>query len=380
MKSPAELSKKLTRQWQSADQRVQRLQTDFNWPLRLAIGKPTATQFKHSATQVRQHVQAWREEKIGRIDWQTVKYQAASRSVEIPGYWCLQTTNEWIAACRDKQVALEFEQLSEIIRQVDDAFHTLLIRQRNLWQQLETEEVVQCCKLALLLKPGIAAGRPLRTLSLANIDSKFIENHRSLLSRLLNIRFPGTLDDSRLEIFLGAAEDNEHWLLLVPLSTGLLPFEQLRVRASELARIKLPASHLLIVENEQCHHQLPKLDNTIAILGAGLNLSWLSNPRLRNKQLAYWGDIDTWGLKMLATARSIHPDLSALLMDREIFDCYQPHTVMEPQHAGTHIPEGLTDREADLYQYLLEKEKARLEQEFIHPDEVHKAVKNWRND
>lgn len=380
MKSPAELSKKLARQWQSADQREQRLLADVNWPLRIAIGKPTAEQFKHSSALVRKHVQRWREEKIGTVEWQAVKYQAASTTVDIPTHWCLQTADEWVAACRDKQISSEFRCLSDIINGVDGAFHRLLVRQRSLWQQIDPEEVRQCCRLALLLKPGIAAGRPLRALSLANIDSKFIENHRSLLSKLLNIRFSGALEDTGLEVFLGAAEDNEHWLLVVPLSTGLFPFQQLRLRASELAQLNLPGSHLLVVENEQCHHQLPKLDNTLAILGAGLNLSWLANPYIRNRQLAYWGDIDTWGLKMLSIVRSIQPHLSPLLMDQETFDRYQQHAVAEPQNAGDRVPESLTDREVSLYQHLLEKVKGRLEQEFIHTDDVHRALKDWRND
>ncbi len=378
MKSPAEISKKLARQWQSADQREQRLLTDINWPLRMAIGKPTAEQFKHSSVLVRNHVQRWREEKIGTVEWQAVKYQAASTMVDIPTHWGLQTADEWVAACDDKQISREFKRLSDIISRVDAAFHRLLVRQRSLWQQIDPEEVLQCCRLALLLKPGIAAGRPLRALSLANIDSKFIENHRSLLSKLLNICYRGTLEDASLEDFLGAAEDNEHWLLVVPLSTGLFPFQQLRLRASELAQLSLPGSHLLIVENEQCRHQLPKLDNTIAILGAGLNLSWLANPHFKNRQLAYWGDIDSWGLKMLSIARGIQPHLSPLLMDKDSFDRYQQYAVAEPQNAGDKIPESLTDREVSLYQYLLTKEKGRLEQEFIRADDVHRVLKDWR--
>lgn len=380
MKSPAELSETLARQWQSADQREQRLLADVSWPLSLAIGKPTAEQFKHSSTLVRQHLQCWREEEIGVVAWQTVKYQAAGTAVEIPRHWLIQTPGEWISACRNKQIASEFKCLSDILSRVDKAFHVLLVRQRSLWQHIAPKEVAQCCKLALLLNPGSAAGRPLRALSVANIDSKFIENHRSLLSKLLNIRFTGALQNISLETFLGAAEDNAHWLLVIPLDRNLWPFQQLRLRASELAHVDLPGSHLLVVENEQCHHQLPELENTLAILGAGLNLSWLANPHFSNKQLAYWGDIDTWGLKMLAMARSIQPDLSPVLMDQETFDSYRQRAVAEPQNAGDSVPESLTDRETRLYQHLLKTGKGRLEQEFIAAADVHKRLQGWHTE
>jgi len=43
-------------------------------------------------------------------------------------------------------------------------------------------------------------------------------------------------------------------------------------------------------------------------------------PRNAAKQIAYWGDMDTSGLTMLAKARSLQPGLTALLMSRELFE------------------------------------------------------------
>ena len=63
--------------------------------------------------------------------------------------------------------------------------------------------------------------------------------------------------------------------------------------------------------------------DTIAVLGAGLNLGWLAAPWLRGRSVAYWGDLDTWSLHMLASARGHLPHLQALLMDRATFDTHQ---------------------------------------------------------
>lgn len=65
----------------------------------------------------------------------------------------------------------------------------------------------------------------------------------------------------------------------------------------------LPSERVLIVENESCQHQLPSVPNTIAVLGAGFDLSWTEAEWLARKKIAYWGDIDTWGLHFLAKAR-----------------------------------------------------------------------------
>ncbi len=91
MKSPAELSSKLTRQWQSADMRELLLLGNFDWPVCLTIGKPGAALIKNSSALVREHLQRWRSEKTGRVEWSSVKYQAAGSAVDIPLYWCMQT-------------------------------------------------------------------------------------------------------------------------------------------------------------------------------------------------------------------------------------------------------------------------------------------------
>jgi len=76
------------------------------------------------------------------------------------------------------------------------------------------------------------------------------------------------------------------------------------VPTTELHVTPLAASHILLVENVRCLHQLSQpLPDTIAILGAWLNQGWLAAFWLQSRQMAYWGDIDTWGLAMLATAR-----------------------------------------------------------------------------
>lgn len=231
----------------------------------------------------------------------------------------------------------------------------------------------------MILKPGFAKGRPLRAVNVANIDSKFIEHHRPLLIKLLNIRFDDRLKTISLEQFLDIADDKDQWLLIIPLSKNLLPYEQCRLRALELSRHKLPGSHLLVIENEQCRYQLPALQDTLAILGAGLNLSWMNNPDFQHKHIAYWGDIDTWGLKMLAMARQAQPRLTPLLMNHDIFHKYQNFAVAEPKHAGEQVPQPLTQHEMQLYQTLRQCQKGRLEQEFIPPDEVKENLRQWHS-
>src|SRR5690606_23202284 len=123
-------------------------------------------------------------------------------------------------------------------------------------------------------------------------------------------------------------------------------------------------------------HQLPQpAPDTIAVLGAGLNLGWLAAPWLQGRSVAYWGDLDTWGLHMLGIARNHLPHLHALLMDRTTFDVHQPLAVAEPVHAHEPASEALLPEEAALDTHLRTQEKGRLEQEFLPTDAVHRAVR-----
>ncbi len=377
MKTPAELSHKLAQQWYAADHREQKLLGRNLWPLKLTIGRPQGKVLKYDSAQVREHLQLWRQEPLGQVIWEPVSYQSASHSIDIPCYWLIQNPSEWVAACRDQQISKEYSKLSKIVTQVEPLFHSLLVRQRSIWHRNQTSEIILCCQVAMILKPGFAKGLPLRALKVANIDSKFIEQHRALLVKLLNIRFNDLLKTMTLEQFLDVADDRDQWLLIIPLSKNLLAYEQLRLRAFELKRLKLPGKYLLVIENEQCRYQLPVLDNTLAILGAGLNLSWMNNPDFKHKHIAYWGDIDTWGLKMLAMARQTQPKLTPVLMNSDIFRKYQKFAVAEPKQAGDQAPQPLTDNEIQLYQSLLQSPKGRLEQEFIPADEIKAILLEW---
>jgi hypothetical protein len=150
------------------------------------------------------------------------------------------------------------------------------------------------------------------------------------------------------------------------------------VATSDLAATPLPGSHILLIENERCLHQLPQpVPDTIAILGAGLNLGWLAAPWLQSRQVAYWGDIDTWGLAMLATARSHLPHLHPLLMDRTTFDAHANLAVAERVHANPKLSGVWSPEDAALDQHLRGLPRGRLEQEFLPPALVAQAVPAW---
>ncbi|MCW8957915.1 MAG: DUF2220 family protein [Gammaproteobacteria bacterium] len=377
MRSPTDLAEKLARQWQQAALRERRLLDGEGWPLELAIGKPTGRQMAESISEVRRHVARWREVTVGEVVWEAIRFRAAAEAVELPVAWRLRSPSEWIAATGDAAIKQEYRRLERLVVGSDERFHRLLVVRRHLHAGKPEAEVSQATQLAGQLTPGCAAGAPLRALALAGIDSKFFERHRRLVTALLDVRFDGAASELGLEGFLGALDERDHWLLLADLDGGLLPFRQLRVRDKELAETPLPAANILVVENEQSLHQLPQTPQTIAILGAGLNLAWLAAPWLAERRLAYWGDIDSWGLTMLARARRHQGAITPLLMGEDLFECYKQSAVTEPHPADATPPQELDDDERVLYRRLLAEERGRLEQEFIPTGRVDEAVTAW---
>lgn len=378
MKSPDELAKLLVRQWHSTDKREQRLLDPQAWPLRLAIGRPPAALFTHHTAQVREHIARWRAVTVGHVQWEEVTFRSAAEPVSLPLHWQLASPEEWAQASGDALVQLELHRLRYLFEHVDPHFHSVLVRQRGLWRDRKNEEVALAAALALELAPGIAAGAPLRSLALLGIDSKFIERNRGLLTALLDIRFDGQVSELGLTSFLDAADEGDHWLLVAPLSPGLLPFTQQRVRARELMSTPLPAGRILLIENDRCLHHLPELSDTIAVLGSGLDLAWMRADWLSQRSLGYWGDMDTWGLHMLGCVRGLQPHLKPLLMERALFDRHAAElAVHEPVTAGPVPPDELTSQEQAFYRYLLGLQKGRIEQEFLPTETVARALSHW---
>ena len=345
MKTPEQVKQVLARQWQSADTRECRLLGGGDeWPIEISIGVPTASDMVSRLSEVKQHIDRWRQVTVGEIVWSPKTYRSTSDAISLPMHWRLARPSDWVAGCNDRQVTDEFESLAELIGASDPIFHQVLVRRRSLWRDKPIDEVVLATTVAMQLQPAIAEGRPLRTLSLTRTDTKFFERNANLMTTLLDQRFDGEPSRMGLTEFLGALSETDHWVLVVDLDGRLLPFERLRVRCSELKTQALQAQNILIIENETCAHLLPKLPGTIAVLGSGFDLGWTSADWLAEKRIAYWGDIDTWGLAFLAQARRNQPHLIPLMMDVDTFDAHEDAAVPEPVPASIEPP---SDVDAD---------------------------------
>ena len=389
MKSPQQLAQVLARYWQRNDWRTTHLlPPSEGWPLRLSIGLPDSQTFLAQPALLREHLQQWQavtDSGIGEVEWTQRRFRAASEPVHMPAHWVIHRPSQYLQAIRQfggraqAHIVQDYQALQTVLTQVDPALHHVLVRRLALWRETPLQAVITAARMAMELGPQCAQGKPLRALALQGNDSKFFERHGALLRLLLDERFDGAASREGLTAFLGASDDADHWLLVLPLQPDLLPFPRLRLSTRELQHMALPGQRLLLVENEQCAHHLPRpLPGTVAVLGSGLDLEWLSATWLQQRQVGYWGDIDSWGLKMLATARRHLPQIQALLMDRPTFEAHAQHAVVEPTPASLQeYRQWLLPQEQALADWLVQQGRGRLEQEFLLSSAVEHALQRW---
>lgn len=128
-------------------------------------------------------------------------------------------------------------------------------------------------------------------------------------------------------------------------------------------QIPLASSRILVVENRNCklqvlHHHFA---DAIVIFGGGYGVSLLKDCQwLLQKDLYYWGDLDTHGLAILSRFRDFFPNTQGVTT----FDAY-PHAWVagKPYHGA--VPENLSNEERRLFERLNSK-LLRLEQERVH--------------
>jgi hypothetical protein len=214
-------------------------------------------------------------------------------------------------------------------------------------------------------------GMYLREIDVPGVDTKFIERHRSLLTDLLDLQLPpGRIDAAAPRADFAARyffrRKPAYVRFRCPAPAG--GFTELTVRAPELAAAPPAAPVVYVVENEITYLAFPLATDAIVIFGGGYAVPVLEElPWLADRELVYWGDIDTHGFAILSRLRRVFPHARSMLMDRATLLEHRGQWVREPSPVRTE-PNHLTAPEADLYRDLaadLLGPSVRLEQERI---------------
>ena len=216
----------------------------------------------------------------------------------------------------------------------------------------------------------------IRELGIQGVDSKFIEQHKGILSELLNqLLAPEDIhvitDGSKLNTFERryGLKYQESLIRLRLLDSTLNPMPELNdlsLPVSQLVQWQIPCEKVFITENKINGLSFPDQDDSVVIFGLGYGVDSLAGINwLHMKELFYWGDIDTHGFSILARLRHYFPKTKALMMDQTTLKLFDDLCVNEPEKSRcTHALKNLSDAESGLY-HDLQQSKQRLEQERI---------------
>ena len=375
----------LQRLWDKGALLQESMQESQLFPKRLTFKSPNSKALSNEFDSVRRWINDIQKLSGFRIIYKTVKHRVIGENSLPYEAWIddLDTAIQLLNRQKDRDT---YSQLLAQTRQraphlIDWIEHYPLktLSLADVWNKL--------LDFVLWRQDHPAPGIFLRQVSLPGIDTKFIENHRSILMILLdhslsegqiNNHFNGARHfeqrfgflkkpegvrfrffDSELAKTLITLQDSDMDITLTARDFSLLHQQQAFMDSIQ---------RVFITENEINFLTFPAQKNSLIIFGSGYGFDALACAQwLSQKEIIYWGDIDTHGFAILDQLRSKFPHVKSLLMDENTLMAHQTCWGVESKPERRELPRLLAD-EQKLYQALLlnkYQQNLRLEQERV---------------
>jgi len=359
------------------------------FPKRLSFNKPDSKTISNDFDAVRNWVSHIQKIKTFRIIYKTIRHQVIGAN-RIPGEAWIDTLESAVFLLKKQQQLAAYR---AIVKQTEEKIPEIIP-----WLRQYPHKVLDLADVWPKLLEFISWRKQhpdpelyLRQISLPGIDSKLIEQHRSVLAALLDMVLPETQIDSNAR---GVKQFEQRYgfrhkparirfRLLddkFPSLSTIMPitvtgsdydytitardFQGLQKNTAFTSRIK----RIFITENEINFLTFPAQINSMVIFGSGYGFDALAKAQwLAQKKIYYWGDIDTHGFAILDQLRSKFPQTNSMLMNVTTLMKHKEFWGRESKPQARKLCH-LTDAEQDLYQALVSNQFAcavRLEQERI---------------
>ncbi|MBU1667780.1 hypothetical protein KKC13_05125 [bacterium] len=374
LQTPKEISKKLTTLYNRAEHLTAYLnQTEFT--ITIKFKRISQKEIETNFMQIRDWVEVLDKSPF-EVEFQEVAYRSLGRQ-RMP---YILTMNQEGFLRHLSKVKLFENHLSLVDKtlltfpQTKGLLETrakLLMEYDEVWEQL----LKVCDYFVAYPKPN----KYIRELDIEGVDSKFIEQHMMILDRLLSTilepkQFDGTitkLTQHGFEKKYGLKYDLptirfrilDEDLYIYNMSDILLPLDAFK-------KLDLGCTKVYITENKINGLSFPNVKNAMVIFGLGYGIETLKEVKwLEEKELFYWGDIDTHGFAILSQIRGYFSHVHSLLMDKEVINRYK-HLAVEENKVKRFLGElgHLTKEEQEIFEGLKDDvygKAFRLEQERI---------------
>ena len=359
--SPADLRAQLERLWSSG----RLLNGAVEFPLELKLRRPGSRALSERFDEVRAWIRELESEPFIRMEWEEIGHRVLGRN-RVPARAMVDSRDAALAAIGRTEDAERFRNLAEATARRLPALAEWLAR-RPLTALQNASDWSRILDVLLWFRSHPRCGLYLRQLDIAGVDTKFIEARKPLLAELLDVVLAPEACTPGPRWF-----ERRYGLATKPLQIRFRVLDRrlaiggltdLTVRVDELAALHLAARRVFITENDINGLAFPEMAESAVIFGLGYGVEMLSAiPWLAERELHYWGDIDTYGFHILDRLRASFPRAQSFLMDRTTLDEHRAMWVAEGNpYSGELTRLTAHERElcADLNGVRLEQERIR---------------------
>ena len=325
--TPGDIAAHLERCWDDGRMVAARVTGDSLFPMRVRLRQPGIDQIGTDFGAVQQWIRALEGASSAaqgrgyQLAWREINHRQTGRQ-RLPEAAIIPTEADALRLAGRQADMRRFEQLAALtLEQFPQLAGWLARRGLALLEHAAAWPRV----LAILAwfsvhpRPGLY----LRQLDVAGVDSKFIETRKGLLAELLDQVLPPAAIDLAA---IGARQfETRYGLLAKPAVVRfrmldrrhyLAGYSDLSVPVSQFARNRPDAGRVFITENEINGLAFPERQDSMVVFGGGYGIERLAEVGwLCDKDVIYWGDIDTHGFAILDRLRASVPHARSLLMD-----------------------------------------------------------------
>lgn len=375
MISPQDIRAKALRHWNSYTYHRLYLSGKPWQALDIPFGKPGGRELLSefaNICQSLQELQASAKAALGygyQIDFEPVAHRQLGEQ-HLPSRIYFATEQDFLRFIGKHKEATQFKQLAQQTLTQYPALSGLL-HNKPRWL---LDNLAVWDKLLSVAVWFIAHPRPdifIRQIDLPGIDSKFIEQHKTQLTTLLDALLLPSAIDSEAKTFeqrYGLRFDQHliRFRLLDP-AIALAGLTDLTLPLDDFCRLELPLEYVFITENKVNGLAFPVFPASMVIFSLGYGVGSLALAGwLKTKRIIYWGDLDTHGFEILSRFRETFSHVESMLMDSSTLA--ENRTLCVPEASPVkEIPAFLTTAEQNTFNALLTSDgiALRLEQERI---------------
>ena len=347
------------------------------FPRRLALKGPDSRALGERFSEVRDWIAGLvANEGLYRIEWRSVNHRVLGAN-RIPSAIWIDTLEQALGLIGKHRAAERFAGMVERTRETRAELIPWLAK-RPLRALALAEEWPQLLAIVDWLSKHPRPEVYLRQVDLPGVHTKLIEGHRTVLAELFDLVLPeeaidathtGAFGFCRRYGFLDKPA-RVRFRMLDP-TVRLLPMasdQDITLTQAAFSSLAPPVTTVFITENEINFLAFPNVRDSMVIFGAGYGFANLATVHwLQEKNILYWGDIDTHGFAILNQLRGFFPHTVSFLMDRETLLAHRQFWGSEPQPQTGDLLR-LTTEEQTLYDQLRQHTwgvSVRLEQEKI---------------